>query len=76
MINKLIDTLQITPSGFLQFNISVELDGVKYSTITTNNIAVKESELSFNETNNEHKYHLSQNEAKQELVNEIMKINF
>lgn len=75
-METLIETLRSKKTGHGHFNISIEMNGKKLSTTTTNTIAIDAAfDDCYDDASSQGKYYESKLEAQEALVSEILIAN-
>lgn len=75
-MENLIKTLRSKKTGYGHYEISIEIDGEKHTTKTTNALAIDAAfDENYNDNDNSERIYESREEAQQHLVNTILRAN-
>ncbi len=75
-MDEVVDTLRYDFRGYGHWKITITLDGVDYSTITTNSMGIDTAfDYEYDDNVDEGRYYESQREAQLDLIDEIVRKN-
>ena len=75
-MKNLIETLRRKKVGYGHFSISIEMDGQKFTAITTNTMAIDAAfDDCYDDEDNSGRFYESREEAQEALVDEILRSN-
>jgi len=75
-MDEIIDTLRYSFKGYGHWKITITLDGVDYSTITTNSMGIDAAfDYDYDDEVDDGRYYKSQREAQLSLIDDIVRAN-